>query len=47
MDRDRPDWKPMVDAGLEILERGGVELTRWSGDVGGIENLNNGEVWLP
>lgn len=47
MDRDRPDWKPMVDAGLEILKRGGVELTRWSGKLGGIENLNGGEVWYP
>jgi dCMP deaminase len=47
MDRDRPDWKPMVDAGLEILRRGGVEVTVWRGKIGGIENLNNGELWCP
>jgi len=47
MDRDRPDWKPMVDAGLEILRRGGVEITIWDGKIGNIKNLNNGELWEP
>jgi len=47
MDRDRPDWKPMVDAGLEIFRRGGVELIVWDGVVGDITNLNNGEIWKP
>jgi dCMP deaminase len=47
MDRDRPDWKPMVDAGLDILRNGGVDLVIWDGKIGGIENLNNGEIWWP
>lgn len=47
MDRDRPDWKPMVDAGLEILRRGGVELVVWDGVIGGVTNLNGGVVWNP
>jgi dCMP deaminase len=47
MERMPERWKEQIDVGLEILERGGVELTRWSGKIGGIENLNNGEVWLP
>jgi dCMP deaminase len=46
-DRNRPDWKGAVDTGLEILNRGGVELVVWDGKVGGIENLNNGNVWYP
>lgn len=47
MDRDRPDWKPMIEVGLEILRRGGVELVVWDGKIGGIENLNGGVVWYP
>ena len=46
-DRDRPDWKPMIEVGLEILKRGGVELIVWDGVIGGITNLNNGELWKP
>lgn len=47
MDRDRPDWKPMVDTGLEILKRGGVELVIWDGVIGDITNLNGGQLWYP
>lgn len=43
-----PDrWKEMVDAGCSILQNYGVELIRWSGKVGNITNLNNGEIWFP
>jgi dCMP deaminase len=47
MDRNRPEWKPMIDTGLEILRRGGVELIVWDGVIGDIENLNGGQVWRP
>ena len=47
MDRTPPRWKEMVDLGLEILRRGGVELIQWDGNVGRVKNLNNGEIWWP
>ena len=47
MQRTPKRWKKLVDTGLEILKKGGVELIRWSGKVGDVENLNNGEVWYP
>lgn len=47
MDRTPDRWRELVDMGLLILERGGVKLIQWSGKVGGVKNLNNGEIWLP
>lgn len=47
MDRTPERWKEMVDAGLTILKNGGVKLCIWDGGIGGIENLNNGEIWYP
>lgn len=44
MARTPERWADMVNLGLEILTRGGVKVTYWSGKVG-IKNLNNGEVW--
>jgi dCMP deaminase len=40
-------WQELVDTGLLILKRGGVKVTEWSGKVGGVTNLNNGEIWSP
>ena len=40
-------WKELVNTGLLILKRGGVKVTEWSGKVGGVKNLNNGELWEP
>lgn len=40
-------WRELVDTGLLILKRGGVKVTEWSGKVGGVTNLNNGEYWEP
>lgn len=47
MQRTPERWKEMIDTGLSILEHGGVELVRWSGKVGDVQNLNNGEIWYP
>lgn len=47
MDRTPERWKEKVDLGLEILERFGVRVHYWSGKIGDIENLNNGEIWYP
>jgi dCMP deaminase len=48
MDRIPERWKDQIERGLDILKRGGVELTIWSRKIGGgIENLNNGEIWYP
>lgn len=47
MDRTPERWKEMVDLGLEILEKNGVRVHYWSGKIGDIENLNNGEIWYP
>ena len=47
MDRTPERWRELVDTGLLILERGGVKVIQWSGKIGGVENLNNGEIWYP
>ena len=47
MDRTPERWRDMVNTGLNILYCGGVEVIHWSGEVGNVENLNNGEIWLP
>ena len=47
MDRTPDRWSEMVDLGLFILKQGGVEVVQWSGTVGRVDNLNNGEVWQP
>lgn len=40
-------WRKEVDAGLDILERGGVGFIDLSVKIGGVENLFDGKVWLP
>jgi dCMP deaminase len=47
MDRTPERWKEQIELGLEIFRRGGVQLTIWDGEIGGIENLNGGELWCP
>jgi len=47
MARTPARWAEMVNLGLEILAKNNVELVRWSGKVGRVENLNNGEIWYP
>jgi deoxycytidylate deaminase len=47
MDRTPDRWREMVDLGLFILKQGGVEVRQWSGTVGRVDNLNNGEIWQP
>jgi deoxycytidylate deaminase len=47
MDRTPARWKDMVEAGLNIMEKGGVQLHIWDGKVGDVPNLNGGEVWYP
>lgn len=45
--QERPDWKPLVELGLEIVRKGGVKVIMFDGKVGGVENLHNGVVWYP
>jgi deoxycytidylate deaminase len=47
MDRTPSRWKEMVDLGLEMMEKNGVEVIQWDGLVESVFNLNNGEVWSP
>lgn len=47
MDRTPERWAELVDAGLNILLKGGVYLYMWDGKVGDVSNLNNGELWYP
>jgi dCMP deaminase len=47
MDRTPPRWQEMVDLGLEMLEKNNVPVYQWDGKVGGVTNLNNGDVWTP
>jgi hypothetical protein len=37
----------MVRLGLDILKHGSVLVTAFDGEIGGVENLNNGEIWKP
>jgi len=48
MDRTPERWRHLVDRGLEILEKSGVNVIQWDGKIGGeVTNLNNGETWSP
>jgi dCMP deaminase len=47
MDRTPERWKERVNLGLRILERGGVNVYQWDGEVGGIDALMDGKVWRP
>jgi dCMP deaminase len=47
MDRTPPRWEEMVNLGLDMLKRGGVQVIQWDGKVGRVSNLNNGEMWSP
>jgi dCMP deaminase len=40
-------WQEEIDVGLEILEGGGVTYHLLDSEIGGVENLFNGEVWYP
>ncbi len=40
-------WREEVDIGIEILRGSGVEYVLYSGEIGEVENLFNGEVWRP
>jgi len=40
-------WREEIDIGLEILAGGGVTYHLFDGDINGVENLFNGEVWCP
>ena len=43
-----PDrWREEVDVGIEILTGGGVLYHLLDAEIGGVENLFNGEVWCP
>lgn len=47
MDRTPERWKERVDLGLKILKEGSVDVYQWSGTVGGVKALMNGEIWYP
>lgn len=47
MRRTPPRWSDMVNLGLDIMYSGGVNVEHWSGKVGLVKNLNNGEEWMP
>lgn len=40
-------WQEEVNLGVEILEGGGVSYTLFDGEIGGVQNLFNGEFWYP
>lgn len=40
-------WKEEVLVGLEILYGSNITYYLYDGDIGGVENLFNGEVWYP
>lgn len=47
MERTPDRWMDRVNLGLEIMENSGVVVTQWSGKVGNVTALMNGEVWYP
>lgn len=40
-------WRDEVDVGMEILSGAGVTYYLFDGDINGVENLFNGEIWYP
>jgi deoxycytidylate deaminase len=50
MDRTPDRWADMVNLGLSMCENNTtniVPIMQWDGEVGDVENLNNGEIWTP
>jgi deoxycytidylate deaminase len=50
MDRTPERWAEMVDLGLSMCENNTaniVPIMQWEGEVGDVENLNNGKIWTP
>jgi deoxycytidylate deaminase len=46
-DKSPRRWQQSIEEGREILSACGVDYVLWSGEVGGVENLFNGEIWCP
>ncbi len=46
-DKTPPRWLEEVAFGLEILRGGEVEYRMYDGEIGGVENLFDGEIWYP
>jgi hypothetical protein len=40
-------WQQPIEEGKEILAAKGIPYILWDGEVGGVENLFNGEIWCP
>jgi deoxycytidylate deaminase len=40
-------WFDLVATGMDIMTHGGVNIIQWEGKVGGVHNINNGELWAP
>jgi dCMP deaminase len=40
-------WREEIRVGMRILEGSGVEFVALDAEIGGVENLFNGEVWTP
>jgi len=50
MDRTPERWAEMVALGLSMCEHNTaniVPVMQWEGEVGDVDNLNNGEIWTP
>ncbi len=45
--RTRDYWKEEVALGFRILHKAGVETLLYTGRIGGVESLMNGEIWHP
>lgn len=46
-DRTPPRWREEIALGLEILRDRGVGYLLFDGQIGGVKNLFNGEMWYP
>jgi len=47
LERTPERWKEDIAIGMEIMKGSDVSYILYDGEIGGIENLFDGEIWLP
>lgn len=48
MELESSRWNESIEAGLTILEEGGIPVVAYEGRIGGgVSSLRNGEIWQP
>ena len=47
VERTREDWRPSLNKAVAYAKERGIEVKLISGQIGGVENLFNRQVWYP